>query len=279
MICTTLFYKTHKDTGCQLKSCWHDRNSIELIRNSRSEVIKELNLTNLEDKKKAPFYSWYDAISDALVEEEFFKKIAQDRLKTDYKYSNKEAKKAEDSSPPPEQKSSSKKSTLDEKLTDTKEAEKAEAKEAKKVEKADEDKKTEKAEEAKKVEKADEDKKTEKDNKPEESNPRAVINQIMQALLRNYSTILNDRYMGTFSLYNRQKSRAKVLMLNRLASTAATLYSKNSSTNKDYQSLLRDLAALAAMGGKLGKLIHESLPSLAGNITSLPSGKNTLKKK
>ncbi len=261
MICTTLFYKTHKDTGCQLKSCWHDRNSIELIRNSRSEVIKELNLTNLEDKKKAPFYSWYDAISDALVEEEFFKKIAQDRLKTDYKYSNKEAKKAEDSSPPPEQKSSSKKSTLDEKLTDTKEAEKAEAKEAKKVEKADEDKKTE------------------KDNKPEESNPRAVINQIMQALLRNYSTILNDRYMGTFSLYNRQKSRAKVLMLNRLASTAATLYSKNSSTNKDYQSLLRDLAALAAMGGKLGKLIHESLPSLAGNITSLPSGKNTLKKK
>ena len=35
MICTTLFYKTHKDTGCQLKSCWHDRNSIELIRNSR----------------------------------------------------------------------------------------------------------------------------------------------------------------------------------------------------------------------------------------------------
>ena len=36
MICTTLFYKTHKDTGCQLKSCWHDRNSIELIRNSRS---------------------------------------------------------------------------------------------------------------------------------------------------------------------------------------------------------------------------------------------------
>ena len=39
MICTTLFYKTHKDTGCQLKSCWHDRNSIELIRNSRCKTF------------------------------------------------------------------------------------------------------------------------------------------------------------------------------------------------------------------------------------------------
>ncbi len=39
MICTTLFYKTHKDTGCQLKSCWHDRNSIELIRNSRFKTF------------------------------------------------------------------------------------------------------------------------------------------------------------------------------------------------------------------------------------------------
>ncbi len=42
MICTTLFYKTHKDTGCQLKSCWHDRNSIELIRNSRYEKRQRL---------------------------------------------------------------------------------------------------------------------------------------------------------------------------------------------------------------------------------------------
>ena len=50
MICTTLFYKTHKDTGCQLKSCWHDRNSIELIRNSRYE--QHLPPTKQNDEKK-----------------------------------------------------------------------------------------------------------------------------------------------------------------------------------------------------------------------------------